>query len=60
VNQQTNTSATLRVVTMPPAPDADPCDDTYTCRCSRCEMERAQRVVRGIRRTQRLPVKRAA
>jgi hypothetical protein len=58
-------TATLRVLTTGPDPDnlvtlIDPasCDQTMTCDCLRCASERAERVRRGVRPSQSLPIKR--
>lgn len=60
MNQQTPSSATLRVVTMPPPSEVEPCDDTYTCQCAYCTVERARRVQHGIKTRPAFPLKRAA
>lgn len=50
-----------------PAPDDavdetafEACLDTYTCACTVCQLERAQRVRNGVRPSQPIPLRRAA
>jgi hypothetical protein len=39
----------LHLVTTGPTHNPDSCDETYTCECLRCHLERGQLVARGIK-----------
>lgn len=50
----------LTLLTFDQTTPEPPCEGGYLCCCKRCERERDQAVKRGVRRTQPLPLKRAA